>query len=180
MLWASARAQSVLLVQQTPQHSQACGAAPLAPLPAFPQAPGVAPRRRRTFISLRYSEAINEARLLKIALEAHGIDVCIIDAPPGMSILANIAEELVRADLVVIMGSATYGRKTASPFSTYEELHFVMEEPKPFFLVKMCDRFREVETRFLLPTMILYTPWAPGTSLPDGIVQKILHHPALH
>ena len=167
------------------QHPAAPSATP-APAPAAPPAgsagasAGAAPPRRRIFISFRYGEAIAEARLLKVALEAHGVDVCIIDNPPGMSILANIADAMDRADLVVIMGSATYGRKTASPFSTHQELRFVMDEPKPFLLVKMCDRFREVETRFLLPSTMACTPWTPGTPLPDGIVQKILDHPALH
>ena len=54
--------------------------------------------------------------------------------------------------MVVIMGTLTYGEDISTGFSTYEELTFLCEEKKPFFLVKMCKHFGEEKTRVLLPS----------------------------
>ena len=63
--------------------------------------------------------------------------------------------------MVVIMGSKTYGKETASRYSTFQELRFIDDERKPFFLIKMCDKFEEPETRFRLNDSIAYINWMP-------------------
>ncbi len=71
------------------------------------------------------------------------------------------------------MGTKTYGLKTASGYSTSQELQFIMEEKKPFFFIKMCDRFEIDMTRFYLPNTVSYVLWTPGTPMPGNLVKEI-------
>ena len=62
------------------------------------------------------------------------------------------------------MGSKTYlcqGNRS-SRYSTFQELRFIDDERKPFFLIKMCDKFEEAETRFRLNDSIAFIQWMPG------------------
>jgi len=53
------------------------------------------------------------------------------------------------------------------------ELRFVIDEKKPFFLVKMCDRFAVDETRFRLTSNVCHAPWPRGTPMPADFVPQI-------
>jgi WD40 repeat protein len=126
------------------------------------------------FISLRFTEAINEATALKTALEAKGISTFLCAVEPGGDICTEIVNALHACQLAIIMGTKTYGKNTRAGYSTFEELRFIINEPKPFFLVKMCNRFEEPETRFRLDSSVSYFPWAPGHPLLADLVTKIV------
>lgn len=127
------------------------------------------------FISYRFVESRNEARVLKDALEANGISTYLCDKVlSGKNIKDEIVSALSDCQLVIIMGSLTYGRNTGAKFSTHEELNFIIHESKPYFLIKMCDRFEEVDTRFQIPGFISYVQWLPGTPIPDTVVPDII------
>ena len=98
-------------------------------------------------------EAVNEATILKTALEKEGVTAFLSRVPERPASLANeseVARAIDTCELVVIMGTLTYGKDTGAGFSTHEELTFACEEKKPLFLVKMCERFEEEQTRALL------------------------------
>ncbi len=128
------------------------------------------------FISYRLVESANEAKVLKSALEAYGISTYLCNVSPGDDIEDDIIDALENCQLAIIMGSLTYGQKTSSKFSTFEELQFIRNE-KPYFLIKMCDKFELGKTRFKIPESISYVQWPPGTAIPDtvvpGIIQKL-------
>ncbi len=129
------------------------------------------------FISFRFGEALAAAQLLKAALHAHGISTFLCEVPAGDSIEREIVRALHASELVVILGTATYGLDTGVGCSTYEELRFVLSEKKRFFLVKMCDDFALPETRFRLSKAISHfsLPWtASSTIIPEALVSSII------
>lgn len=86
-----------------------------------------------------------------------------------------LSSSLTHCKLVVILGTKTFGKRTGSDFGTLEELRYFLIEvilKKPFFLVKMCDTFEdleEAETFFRLPSSIsYYFPWQPTTEAERG------------
>jgi hypothetical protein len=74
------------------------------------------------FISLRYAEANREAIILQKALEIEGKRAYINATVAGGNMWSEIAEQLEHCRLVVCMGSETYGERTDSINSTFEEL----------------------------------------------------------
>jgi hypothetical protein len=126
------------------------------------------------FISLRFAEAGNEATTLKLALEEKGISTFLCAVHPGGDIAREIVNALHNCQLAIIMGTRTYGKDTGAGFSTFEELRFIHGQKKPFFLVKMCDRFEEPETVFRLDSSVSYFLWFPGSPIPGDLVTKIL------
>ncbi len=90
----------------------------------------------------------------------------------------TIIEQLDGCNMAVILGSRTYGKKTDCIFSTHEELLFIRNENKPFFLVKMCSEFAEAHARFHLPKNIAYYQWMPDLDstikVPDDLVKQIV------
>jgi WD40 repeat protein len=126
------------------------------------------------FISLRFAEAGPEAEALKQALEARGISTFLCAVHPGGDIAREIVNALHGCQLAIIMGTRTYGKDTGVGYSTFEELRFIKDDRKLFFLVKMCERFEEPETRFRLDSSVSYFQWFPGRPLPEDLVPKIL------
>ena len=51
-----------------------------------------------------------------------------------------------------------------------------MEEKKPFFLIKMCDKYEEKMTRFYFNSTVSYYPWPEKDHgvLPKDLVPRIL------
>eukprot|EP01040_Poterioochromonas_malhamensis_P011588 gene11588-12640_t len=134
----------------------------------------------QVFISLRFEESGNEAGTLKHALEERGISTFLWkDLPGDEGGLPEIIHALSCCQLTVIMGSKTYGKNTNDRFSTYEELRFIQDEKKPFFLVKMCEIFEEKETKFRLNDSISSLQWLPGASMPGDLVSTIIETLAL-
>jgi hypothetical protein len=132
----------------------------------------------RIFISLRFGEAMEEAVALKAALEAQGLDVFLCAVAPGDDLASTVIHALHHCTLVVILGTATYGTKTKSPCSTFQELRYIIANDKPFFLVKMCEKFEVVGANFHLTSNIAYYPWHPQTdaarrNVPGDLVTQI-------
>ena len=127
------------------------------------------------FLSLRFGEAFRHAAIVKEALEKElKQPVYLCSVPEGESIAADIAENLQKSKLVVIFGTETYGIKTASSFSTYQEMIYILDKKKPFFLIKMCDEFREPLTDFYFNSTISYFMWdANAPMLPMDLVSHI-------
>jgi len=125
------------------------------------------------FISLRFQEAENEAKRLLTAMRKRGHDAYICSVRPGESIKREVSSRLAKAKMVIIMGTKTYGSKGTVDFSTAQELQFIKDEHKPFFLIKMCDKFKEDHTRFTLTSDISYVKWNPGTPMPAGLISEL-------
>jgi hypothetical protein len=128
----------------------------------------------KVFISLCFGEAMKEAKVLKAALEARGISAFLCAVPEGDSIASAVADAIDACRLVVVMGTQTYGKDTGIGFSTFQELQFIIDEKKPMFLVKMCERFELSLTRLRLGGDICYAPWAVGAALPAGLVDRVI------
>ena len=130
------------------------------------------------FLSFRFGEAMREAKALKSALEAANMSVTLCDLPPGEDIADAVVHGLKHCKLAVILGTKTYGQKTDCCYGTHRELRFIDSEPKPFFLVKMCENFAIHEARFRLSADISYFKWLPAAkgqrvTVPSELVQKI-------
>ena len=130
------------------------------------------------FISLRFTEALPAALAIRSSLQKKSVSVFVCEVPPGDDIATTVMDRLHNCRMVIIMGTVTYGKKTAAKFSTFEELRFVIEEEKPFYLVKMCDVFAEHKTRFWLPSTVSYRQWQPDMDdvmvVPDDLVKDIM------
>jgi hypothetical protein len=128
----------------------------------------------RIFISVRFEEAFKEAEALKTALEARGISTFLCAVHPGGDIALEIVNALRNCQLAIIMGTKTYGKDTGIGYSTFEELRFIHGQKKPFFLVKMCEKFEEPETIFRLDSSVSYFQWLSEHPLADDLVDKII------
>ena len=124
--------------------------------------------RHRVFISVRLSEALEPALALKSLLESCGIPTFLCDVAPGGNIKTTIVKALDGCDLAVIMSSKTCGLETTASFSTYQEMEYIIEERKPYFLVKMCERF-DVSV-----ASVAYFPWIGEGEVPDLLLKKII------
>eukprot|EP00607_Mallomonas_marina_P001735 CAMPEP_0182435326 /NCGR_PEP_ID=MMETSP1167-20130531/75148_1 /TAXON_ID=2988 /ORGANISM="Mallomonas Sp, Strain CCMP3275" /LENGTH=189 /DNA_ID=CAMNT_0024626269 /DNA_START=1 /DNA_END=570 /DNA_ORIENTATION=+ len=126
------------------------------------------------FCSLRFGEAMAQAKQVREELQSQfKLRVTIIDVPEGQDIGDAVALKIEAAKLVVIFGTETYGRGTMSCFSTKEELQFIKDQNKPFFLIKMCDNFVEPRTRMILNGSVSYALWPPGTPMPTDLPANI-------
>jgi hypothetical protein len=128
----------------------------------------------RIFISVRFEEAFTEAEALKTALEARGISTFLCAVHPGGDIAVEIVNALRNCQLAIIMGTITYGKDTGIGYSTFQELRYIHEQRKPFFLVKMCNRFEVEETVFRMGNSVSYFLWLPVCPMPGDLVPKIL------
>jgi len=130
------------------------------------------------FISLRFEEAKDEAAALQVALQKNGLSVFLCAVDPGDDIAKVIVSALANCKMVVILGTKTYGLETDCKFSTYQELRYIIDQTKPFFLVKMCDQFEQQPTKFWLPNTVSYFPWQPKGAerkqIPSTLLQQIL------
>ena len=94
------------------------------------------------------------------------------NALPGTNLDVEIYDALEGCKLAVLLAGATYGAITTS-FSTYHELDFVLDEEKPFYLVKMCERWQEAHVRGKFGKRTMYKIWMPGDPMPDDLVADI-------
>jgi hypothetical protein len=132
----------------------------------------------RVFISLRVDEDEGAAEVLKNALEDLGISTYLCGgARPGESILQEVVAALDSCTLFIVMGTLTYGARTAASrgYSTYEELVFAVQEGKDLFLIKRIDRpFRERTARWHLPDNMVHITWGPYEAMPDDLVGQVV------
>ena len=128
------------------------------------------------FCSFRLEETLPLASALKEALAKRGLRLFVCTEPAGECITTN----LIGCKMALILGSQTYGKQTASVFSTYDELETIADSKKPFFLVKTCAHFTEPSALLHLRPSIPYhsvivDPMDPAkfdTALVDAIVDK--------
>lgn len=149
-------------------------AKPAVERPAAAGAHAAAP----VFISLRFGEGMVEGQALQAQLALRGVAAFLCDVPAGEDIGHHVVDALSSCKLAVILGTATFGSKSECNFSTYEELRYIINEKKPFFLVKMCDTFTQQETRFHLPSQVSHFAWQPRASerscVPSNLVGQIV------
>jgi len=125
------------------------------------------------FISFRFGEAYEEAIALKKALEKAGKRVFISDVQGGGNIEEVICEALDKCLIVVVLATTTYGKATTS-FSTYHEINYVFDEQKPFYLIKMTERWEEVHVRMKFGQRTMFAFWRPGGPMPNDLVDNIV------
>lgn len=124
----------------------------------------------RLFFSLCKEEALPHASLLKKALSDLEIE-CTIGvlghAEGGVKDRAEYARKLDAADLVIFFGTRSFGG---------DDLLFVVDERKPFLLLKMCARFDEPLTRLLLNSTEPYVLWPEKDvdGVPETLLAKLL------
>eukprot|EP00733_Pompholyxophrys_punicea_P001333 Pompholyxophrys_punicea_v1_NODE_623_length_1577_cov_3.890276.p3 type:complete len:181 gc:universal NODE_623_length_1577_cov_3.890276:632-90(-) len=111
--------------------------------------------RTRIFFSLRFGEAMSAAKLLKKELENRfeHIEVFICEVTSGSNIKMTVVKALTACHLAVIFGTETYGTGTVN-FSTFEEMEYILNYKKPYFLLKMCEEFKVDVTKFNFLSMI--------------------------
>lgn len=117
---------------------------------------------------------MNEAILLKAELAKRGVHAVIVNVESGQSIEEEVIEKIDQCKLAVLFATADYGVKGTVNFSTREELEFIKQEKKPFFLIKMCDSYNDPTTRFRLPDSISYVDWRVGRPIPSDLVAKLI------
>ncbi len=94
------------------------------------------------FVSHRVTEAGQEAAAIKAALDEAGVRTYLCSAMEGRSLADEVIGHIRQCKLMLILGTRTYGRKTPSSFGTYEELRYVVDKSKDFFLVKRAPASR--------------------------------------
>ncbi len=125
------------------------------------------------------------AHLLKQELESVGVATYFCDestVPPGGDFVQSIVVALDACKLIVVLGNSTYGQRTLG-ISTFEEMRYISEARKPFFLAKLCNaRFTEPETMFRLSGCIQYYKWLSSMEHPpatdtDDDVRALMQSP---
>jgi hypothetical protein len=96
------------------------------------------------YLSLRFSESRDKARLLDEALRKRGINAMMADPQSKWERHADlsglVSRYLTEVDLVVVIASPLYGKKLRSHFGSSEELDLIKHFQKPVFLVQSCDK----------------------------------------
>ena len=132
----------------------------------------------RVFVSFRFAEAEAEAKALQAALAAKGVGAFVSGAQSaGDDLQERILGAFKKAEVVVIMGSKTYGAATGPLFSTRQEMNLTLEDvsagTKKMYLFKMCDAWEEIPTRAALSSK-KYKEWMAGKPIPAGAVDEIV------
>jgi hypothetical protein len=91
----------------------------------------------RCMISLRHSEARDEAMLLKAALESKDESVFMCDLESGVDKRGIVAHVMANVQLVVVMASATYGKCQGNRYGTKDELKYIEENEKELYVIQM-------------------------------------------
>ncbi len=111
--------------------------------------------------------------MLKALLEAMNISVFMSDNEFGQSIAESVAKAIGDCDLLVVLGTETYGEDTDGNCGTLAEMRYFIDRRKPFFLVKMCEKFKHAETRFNFPSQVLHFPWELVKPMPPELPIRI-------
>jgi len=141
-----------------------------------PPTPTPPPIAYDIFFSFRFEESMDEAVNLQAMIESTRPDVKCFrsgDNPNGADLGIIIPTALANAKMAIIMGSKTYGKKTESNFSTFEEMQFILSENKPLFLLKMCEEWEEPQTRVMIGSR-KHKKW--DGQVTQALVDEILDH----
>ena len=130
------------------------------------------------FFSLRLEESMDEAKELKAMIERTRPDIkCFLSGgnPNSADLCMIISKALVNAKLAIIMGTKTYGKKTESNFSTYEEIQLILKKhdakKKAMFLLKMCKEWEVPQTQVMMGSR-KYRMWEGKVT--QALVDEIL------
>lgn len=108
----------------------------------------------------------------------HGIEAFLCDVPVGENIKMVVVEALHKCKMAIVLGTSTYGKKTKSSFSTYEEMEYIIDKQKPYFLMKMCHDYLEPSADFNFTKNINYYEFIPkdlkNPVLPSDLCDKIV------
>lgn len=133
----------------------------------------------RVFISVHDHDALDFARKLGKRLEetwTHDVFVCAVPLDGKRNDIETVVDQIDRADIFIVLGTKNYGREIGNLISTRQQLIYAIEERKPIFVVKMCAKFEESITRFLLPSSFasyLLPDFKPEDDVPDSLVSEI-------
>ena len=83
------------------------------------------------------AECKAEVKALKAALEKAGVRVIVVGELPGEDLLEAVVQGMDEADLFIIMGTETYGRRTNDLFDTRKEMQQIISSKKPYFVFNM-------------------------------------------
>ena len=72
------------------------------------------------------AECKAEVKALKAALEKAGVRVIVVGELPGEDLLEAVVQGMDEADLFIIMGTETYGRRTNDLFDTRKEMQQII------------------------------------------------------
>jgi len=128
------------------------------------------------FLSYRISETSAEVRTLRAALQARGLVVFVSEADVGIgdNLHGSIAHALDSCTLFVPVASQTYGANSSTACGTMHELLMAIEERKPLYVIKCCERWSEPQVRLAIGNHLVYTRWDPGTPMPPNLVDEIV------
>ena len=139
--------------------------------------------KRTVFISWRMAECKEEVKQLQPALEAHGVKVIVVGELPSGDLKRAVEAGMAEAHLFIIMGTATYGKKTSGKIDTWAEMQEIKRSGKPFFLINLNPesslmRFQEAKANELFDLdTVAWHRWAVGTEmdpkLPGLVMQKL-------
>lgn len=133
-------------------------------------------RMVQVFLSLRFGEAMEQAKMVKSELEKQGVSCFLCVVHEGENIARIVADNLCAAELFVVFGTRTYGTETGTPCNTADELAFIKNEKKPYFLIKMCEKFEDSVARMYFTSSVFNYPWMPKDHavLPKDLVSRII------
>jgi len=134
----------------------------------------------RVFVSFRFAEAENEAKALGAALHALGVKAFVSGEQAAGEMLQHVIQEAFKqAEVVVIMGSKTYGAHSGALFSTLQEMNLTMKYVKRgtkkmslFRMFDPNDDFEEMAAEMALEGY-KYKLWLPGQPIPTGAASEI-------
>eukprot|EP00049_Salpingoeca_infusionum_P000814 m.42558 g.42558 ORF g.42558 m.42558 type:complete len:531 (+) comp10708_c0_seq1:161-1753(+) len=127
----------------------------------------------QVFLSLRFAEAMEEARYVKKQLENLGISTFLCSVSAGGEIDVEIARNIRHCELVIIFGTDTYGAQTSAAFNSKTELQYIKNNHKPYFLIKMCTEFQEDLAAMYLHQGISHIEWPKGAPPPTTLIADI-------
>ena len=149
---------------------------PPTPTPTPPLPP---PTACDIFFSFRLDEAKNEVEKLKAMIEHTRPGVrCFMSGnhPIGTNLGIINPTALDNAKMAIIMGSKTYGKETENTCSTYEEMQFILNQvkvkKKSMFLLKMCEEWKESQTKVSMGSCYKFRRW--DGQVTQALVDEIL------
>lgn len=128
------------------------------------------------FFSMRFtnSDLMAQAQSLRKELLAKKrINAIIVNTENSESIFKVVVDNISQATIVVIFGTEDYGEDTGTGYSSYDELTYIRESRKPFFLIKMCENFKYASTQFRLPNSLMAARWDIGQPVSEEMLEQI-------
>lgn len=137
------------------------------------------------YISCRHGERgpTEERQALTQSLEKFGIKVSAIDTESEYNevIESNLCRDITSAKLIILLVTEEYASATSTDnpsavtngqLTSRDELEFVIEAQRPFFLLKLC-RLMPTSTA-KLPITSSYASWTRGKPIPHGLIETLL------